>query len=137
MPAALVWIQRPHIVCLEYSGEVTAEDILQVSDEALKIVERRPTYFLMSVAEVRSYPPNLVNLIYSHSSTVHLIQHPNYRATALINASHAFRLALEIVMRNRTFAAFEDREAALEFLRRCLREDQADLIVYRKRWKFK
>lgn len=125
MPANLVWIQRPYIVCVEYSGEVSQEEILQTTADALEIVERRPTYFLIDAAEVLAYPKNLVNFFYSRESTVQFIQHVNTRAIALVHGAPSLRMALEIIMRNRIYSAFDDREVALAFLRKTMNDDQS------------
>ncbi len=111
MPSQVYWIEEPAIMVVDYSGQVTVEDVRTVVRQCLGALHHNPVYFLVDFSAAVSVALEIVEL----SSLSQWIYHPNSRWFAYVKPNRLFASLMQ-VRHHDSFKAFEDRDEALAFL---------------------
>jgi hypothetical protein len=113
------WLDESHILMHEYTGMTTDEQIKETIVEDLKYLENGPASFLVDMTNLHKMPNNIMRLVQSQQ----ILNHPNLRWMALVKPNMFIKMAVQVV-RLRNFEVFDDREAAIAFLREKVAQEQ-------------
>jgi hypothetical protein len=111
MTGRIYWIEKPHILSVDYSDEVTVADVKAAAQNSLVALHHHAVYFLVDLSQSQSVSPDAIQL----PSFTEWIQHPNARWFAYVQASGLMKSLLQM-RQGGTAKFFSDRESALAFL---------------------
>lgn len=119
MPAQVYWLDEPHILVAEYTGEITGEQIDGAMAECLKVVAEHSCHFLVDILQIKSMPKDILRM----KSLINFLNHPN--RGWLVFAGHQnvmVKFAAQVMVRNK-FRFVSSREEAVTFLRDLTRQE--------------
>ncbi len=111
MPLRISWIEEPTTLAMDFSGEVSVDDMQHAIHTAFETLRQNPMYFLIDMTASTGMDMQVVEL----SSLSEWIYHPNARWFIYVNPNRLFKNLMKLRHRGNT-KNFEDRQQALQFL---------------------
>jgi tricorn protease-like protein len=111
MAANIYWINEPFVIGVQYSGNVTGEDIQNVADRCLPLMDDQTVYFLIDLSQANSIPSNVFKI----GPLLKMTGHPNVRWFAFVQPDRFAKFAIQVLLRNRV-KVFSTPEEASAFL---------------------
>jgi hypothetical protein len=115
MPSHVYWIEDPWILAVDYSGNVSAEDVKSAAQDSLLAMKNQPVYFLIDLTACELVSPKVIEL----SAFSEWIYHPNARWFAYVNATGLFKSLIQVRHRDAS-KLFSTRDEALNFLHKAV-----------------
>lgn len=121
MSTRTYWIDEPWIMGVEYHGVVTNQDVDEVMSICIPAADKHPIAFLVDVSNAQRLDPNVLK----SKSIIELVRHHNTRFFALVGVNPIIRIAVQFFMRFSSFKLFDDKDAALQFLKEQIEREKA------------
>ena len=112
MPAKTHWLEEPNILNIQYSGQVSVDDMRHIIAVCVIALVKGPVHFLVDFSEVTSFDPHIIEL----SSLSEWLYHPNARWFAYVRLTGLYKNLLQTRHQN-NIKFFKEREEAEAFLR--------------------
>ncbi|MEZ4672491.1 MAG: hypothetical protein R3E39_31705 [Anaerolineae bacterium] len=119
------WVNEPWIFAVNLSEYVTMDDIRSVIGECVPLLREHPIYFLIDMSSVSGFDSHILEM----SSLSEWIFHPNSRWFVYVRPTGLFKSIMKARQRG-NFKAIDDRDAALEFLRRAAHAEQSNAQLF-------
>jgi hypothetical protein len=116
MSVNVYWAKEPQILSVDYSGDVTADDVRSAVVQLTDLLKKQPLHFLVDLSQATSFAPEIIEL----SSLSEWLYHPNGRWFAYVQPSGVFKSLVRYRHRN-PVKIFHDRIDALGFLEQAAR----------------
>ncbi|MBL8163095.1 MAG: hypothetical protein JNJ61_14005 [Anaerolineae bacterium] len=116
MPVDVYWAKESQILAVDYSGDVTVDDVRTVVTQLTEFLRMHPLHFLVDLSQATSFAPEIIEL----SSLSEWLYHPNGRWFAYVQPSGVFKSLVRYRHRN-PVKIFHDRIDALGFLEQAAR----------------
>ncbi len=117
MPATIEWLEEPHIILIEFSGQVDAAEMRHIIAVAVQALAAGPVYFLKDFTATTSFDPKILEL----SSLSEWLYHPNARWFAYVGVTGLSKQLISLRHQNDT-RFFKTRAEAEQFLRSAAQE---------------
>lgn len=115
MPAHVYWIDEPHIMAVDYSGEVSMDDIRAVIAICITALSENPVHFLVDFTQATSFDPQIIEL----SSFSEWLYHRNARWFSYVRLTGLYKNLLQL-RHPQNVKFFHERAEAEDFLRQAL-----------------
>lgn len=116
MSVDIYWVKEPQILSVDYSGDVTVDDVRVVVTQMTDILKKQPLHFLIDLSRATSFAPEIIEM----SSLSEWLYHPNGRWFAYVQPRGIFKALVRYRHRN-PVKIFNDRTDALGFLEKAVR----------------
>jgi tricorn protease-like protein len=112
MPVHTYWIEEPAIMAVDFSGEITVDDMRKAILPCVISLREHPVYFLIDMSASTHMDIKIMEL----SSLSEWIYHPNGRWFAYVQPNRLFQNLVRL-RHHGNYKFFDDRQQAVEFLK--------------------
>lgn len=116
MPINQSWVNEPHIIEFQLSGDITFEDFSQIGQDGLSLVTENSLYVLIDFSDVVTLPKNLINTILRTNTFIDFINHNNTMYFAIVRPNQATRFMIDTVFRDIQFAIVDSHQDGIDTL---------------------
>ena len=116
MPINQYWINEPHIIGFQLSGDITFEDFSQIGQDGLSLVAENNLYVLIDFSDVETLPKNLINTILRSNAFIDFINHNNAIYFAFVRPNQATRFMIDTVFRDVQFMVVDNHQHGIDSL---------------------
>ena len=114
MPATVYWVDEPHIMRADYTGNVVAADIEAVMGRCLEVVEKHHCFFLVDMSGITGIPTQVMKI----SPLVKFVNHPNTGWFVFVGPNGPLlKFAIQVLLIRKKFKIMSTAEEGIAFLR--------------------
>lgn len=118
MPYSIYTLQDQGLCGIKFSGQIATDDLTDAAEELIAYADLSKIGVIFDLTQVRRLPPNFTNYAFSDEDFICFIRHPNVIAVAFIRPDVITMMNLSVIMAEKPYGVFEDREQAQHFLRK-------------------